>query len=102
MNKPSLPNKRNLTNANALKRPERVLKKQLEYIQDQTNKIRNSVEYRQSQHGKQKMKGVERKAPQEQKLKLPAKKKDYRIGKIISRICSEPLLKSRINLPKNY
>ena len=34
--------------------------------------------------------------------KLPAKKKDYRSGKNILRICTETLLMSLINLSNNY
>ena len=47
------------------------------------------------------MKWTEGMAPQEQNKKLPAKKKDFRSGKNISRICSETLLKSLTNLPKH-
>ena len=61
-----------------------------EYIQDQINKIRNPVEEKQS--GMVDCNEGERKVPQKQNYNLSAKKKDFKSGKDILRICSETLL----------
>ena len=91
----SLYNRRNPTDANTqkLKKAQSelnnaYLKKQIEYIHDQINKIRNSVEDRQSRIAWQTVNEVlEGKTPREPNQMLPAKMNEYTRGNNISRIC---------------
>ena len=89
------------TNTNALKLKKAqnelaniYLKKQTEYIQNQINKIRDSVEDKQSRIAWQTVNEVSRrKSTAKAKLKLPAKKNEYNDGNNISRIYPETLQK---------
>ena len=78
---------------------QKTLKKQLEYIKDQINKIRNSVDDKQSQLEWQRVNEVSGKNSN-LRTNLKAKKKVFRSRKNISRICFETLLKSQVNLLK--
>ena len=91
----SLCNKRNLNYANVQKRKKAqselkktYLKEQTEYIQDQMNKIRDSVEDRLSKISWQTVNEVTRRmSTSRAKLKAASKKNKYTCGNNISRIC---------------
>ena len=97
-------NKRNPTNANdqKLKKIELIdtyQKEQIEYIHDQMNKVRNSIEDRLSRIAWNTVK--EGRDPLELNLRLIAKKnEEYTYGKNITRTCLETSLKLQINLSR--
>ena len=72
----------------------RYQKERLEYLQGQTNKIRNSIEDIKSRLALQRVNNIsERKSVFRKKLKVPDEKKDFRKGLKISRTNSETQLK---------
>ena len=98
-------NRRNLTNINALKFKKTqneldniYLKEQTEYIQNQINKIRDSVEDRQSRIAWQMVNEVSRKKNTiKAKLKSTSQENEYTCGNNILRIYSKNLQKLRMN-----
>ena len=100
----SLHNKRIPTNINTQKLKAQneltneYLKEQTEYIQNQINKIRESVEDRQSRIAWQMVNEVSRrKSTARAKLKQPAKKNEYTCGNNIFRIYLENVWKLSMN-----
>ena len=98
-------NSRNPTDINALKRKKAqnelaniYLKEQIEYLQNQINKIRESVEDRQSRIAWQTVNKVNRrKSTAKVNWKLSAKKNEHNYGNNTSRIYSETLRKLHMN-----